>query len=127
MRPIALLAITALLGGCQYAAYETKVLPLSSQQIADIQATTAYDLKDPDSATFRNVRYLAIERPSGKVDNLVCGEINGKNSFGAYAGYRTFHGQFVAGKFKLNGIGNGENNWIYQAQCPGSVSGLGSS
>lgn len=42
-------------------------------------------LKDPGAAQFRNVevrRYL-----SGTV---VCGEVNGKNSYGAYIGYRRF-------------------------------------
>jgi hypothetical protein len=40
--------------------------------------------KDPDSAEFRNVR----ECPTGF---YVTGEVNGKNSYGAYVGYRTFY------------------------------------
>ncbi len=38
-------------------------------------------LKDPDSASFRNER-------RGKM--AVCGEVNAKNSFGGYVGYRRF-------------------------------------
>jgi hypothetical protein len=40
--------------------------------------------KDPDSAEFRNVR----ECPTGF---YVTGEVNGKNSYGAYEGYKTFY------------------------------------
>lgn len=43
---------------------------------------TAAILHDPDSAQFRNLR--AIQ------DDIVCGEVNGKNLFGAYAGYQKF-------------------------------------
>lgn len=40
------------------------------------------DLKDPDSAKFRGVKAF----PNG----VVCGEVNAKNSFGAYTGFRAF-------------------------------------
>lgn len=39
-------------------------------------------LKDPDSAKFRNERQVA--------DGGVCGEVNGKNGFGAYSGFAPF-------------------------------------
>lgn len=38
--------------------------------------------KDPDSVKFREVREIN--------EYLACGEINGKNGFGAYAGYTRF-------------------------------------
>lgn len=45
----------------------------------------AEGLKDPESARFRNVALKLFEgRP------IVCGEVNGKNSYGAYVGYRRF-------------------------------------
>ncbi|WP_304273996.1 hypothetical protein [Caulobacter segnis] len=40
-------------------------------------------LRDPSSAQFRNVRVTGSH---------VCGEINGKNGFGAYSGFVRFHG-----------------------------------
>ena len=40
--------------------------------------------KDPDSAEFRKVKRC----PTGF---YVTGEVNGKNSYGAYAGYKTFY------------------------------------
>lgn len=42
----------------------------------------ARDLFDPSSAQFRDVSEVA--------DNLVCGEVNGKNRMGAYVGFTKF-------------------------------------
>jgi flagellar basal body-associated protein FliL len=39
-------------------------------------------LNDPESAKFRNVRFVN--------SNGVCGEVNGKNGYGAYAGFTPF-------------------------------------
>ena len=44
----------------------------------------AYDLKDPGSAQFRNL-HLSTGLPGD-----ACGEINAKNSYGAYVGYVLF-------------------------------------
>jgi len=48
-------------------------------------------LKDPGSAQFRNVRLVDFDE--GKV---ICGEINAKNSYGGYVGFK----RFVAGPFQ---------------------------
>ena len=42
-------------------------------------------LKDPDSAKFRNTRLVAYLQGA-----VVCGEVNGKNSYGGYAGFTRF-------------------------------------
>ena len=42
-----------------------------------------YDLKDPDSAQFREIQVYLEKR-------LVCGEVNSRNSYGAYAGFEPF-------------------------------------
>ena len=42
-------------------------------------------MRDPDAAKFRNVHYY-----SGGRAHIVCGEVNGKNAFGAYTGYEPF-------------------------------------
>lgn len=49
----------------------------------------AQQLKDPDSAKFRNLE--AFDGEQGRV--VVCGEVNAKNSFGGYTGFQLF---FVA-------------------------------
>ena len=53
--------------------------------IATAQKSLSQTLKDPDSAKFQNVRIVDYE--GGKV---VCGEVNGKNSYGGYVGYKPF-------------------------------------
>jgi len=60
--------------------------PMSEQElIAIAKQDAANSLKDPGSANFRNVR--VIRKPDRK---LVCGDVNGKNSFGGYSGYQPF-------------------------------------
>jgi hypothetical protein len=58
---------------------------MDSEKAALIEAgqhAAARDLKDPDSATFRDTQALG---------NNVCGQINAKNAFGAYVGFRPFY------------------------------------
>lgn len=61
----------------------------AKQQIAD-------QLKDPASAQFRNVRASTLR------DTDVCGEVNAKNSFGGYTGFKRFvvtdSGAFLEGQ-----------------------------
>ncbi len=56
------------------------------QQIELAKQIAVHDLKDPDSAQFRDL----VARNTGK-DYAVCGEINAKNSYGGYVGYRQFY------------------------------------
>lgn len=57
------------------------------------------NLKDPDSALFRNV-YLIVKKGSDKY--FVCGEINAKNYYGGYVGYD-----------KFSATGNGKVHFLY--------------
>lgn len=52
-----------------------------AKRIAKAKDAVAYQLFDPDSATFRNVHARSTD---------VCGEVNAKNRYGGYVGYRTF-------------------------------------
>jgi hypothetical protein len=52
------------------------------------QETVSRDLKDPSSAQFRNLRY---------VEPYVCGEVNAKNSFGGYVGFKKFSWTMTGG------------------------------
>ena len=47
-----------------------------------------YEMKDPGSAQFRNMRVYSFSGPGGGY--VVCGEVNGKNSMGGYAGFQPF-------------------------------------
>ena len=70
----ALASIVVALGGCTSA--EEKL-------IATAQAAVAGELRDPTSPLFTNVSTDAM-------NIQVCGEVNGKNGFGAYAGKQRF-------------------------------------
>lgn len=85
--PIESLIQTSLDEVAKYGSYNQKYLQTSTEA-ALIDAsleTTRNQLKDPGSAQFRNVRVAQFG--PGKV---VCGEINGKNSYGGYVGFRSF-------------------------------------
>lgn len=55
----------------------------NSQMIERAEHTVRTRLRDPDSASFRSV----FVTPNGL---MVCGEVNAKNGFGGYVGYRAF-------------------------------------
>lgn len=55
-----------------------KVLDSAKLQVANT-------LKDPESAKFRDVRFVMHEGGA-----MICGEVNGKNSYGGYVGFVTF-------------------------------------
>jgi len=46
-------------------------------------------LKDPLSAQYRNVR--AVPDKNGYPREVICGEVNAKNSLGGYVGFRRFY------------------------------------
>ncbi|GLQ26116.1 hypothetical protein [Sulfitobacter pacificus] len=120
MKVIAALGLIAvLITGCAAPVVATKRIPISKSQTATIKETTAYNLKDPGSAQFRNIRQIERTHQDGTKSLLVCGEVNGRNAFGGYVGFSTFHGTLQGRKFKLNGIGNADTNWLYVANCPG--------
>lgn len=62
------------------------------------QQAVANQLKDPGAAQFRNVRL--VENAKGTV---VCGELNGKNSYGAYTGFKRFVGSPSGGTIESTG------------------------
>lgn len=76
-------SLTILVAGALLVSGCSREPTAEEELIADAKAAVAATLKDPDSAKFRAV--------VADVDNkLVCGEVNGKNSYGAYAGYSAF-------------------------------------
>jgi hypothetical protein len=80
-----------------------------------VQDKVSYDLIDPSSAQFRNVTV---------VDGWVCGEVNAKNRFGAYVGYKPFYGTYIDGAEAIGHIYDSEDKLseavygpIYSANC----------
>lgn len=70
LRLIAVLALS--LGACDYG------------PTGDAKRAARADMLDEDSAKFRDVRQCHHNK------SIVIGEVNGKNAYGAYSGYKTF-------------------------------------
>ena len=58
---------------------------LVKKKIKRFQDQLLTNLKDPDSAQFKNLRLS-----KGKGGEALCGEFNAKNSYGGYIGFRPF-------------------------------------
>lgn len=50
----------------------------------DIRAAIGRFVRDPDATQLKSLRYSSVDA------DVVCGEMNAKNAFGAYAGFRKF-------------------------------------
>ena len=64
-------------------------LPVTEAQAEKAKDAVRHGLKDPDSAQFRDL----YEVPSMRDDSgsrAVCGEVNARNSYGGYVGFRRF-------------------------------------
>lgn len=73
--------------------------------------TIVKDFKDPEGARFRDIGIY--KSTTGKGGVSVCGEVNAKNSYGAYVGYRSF---FVSGDMAY--INDEENAGMYGVLGP---------
>ena len=60
----------------------------ASVQIAE--KNIKYLLKDAESAQFREVGVIIPAQLNTKTMGVVCGEVNAKNGFGGYTGYKKF-------------------------------------
>jgi predicted phage tail protein len=77
------LAIPLLLAACK---------PGDEKAISLAKSEVSANLLDPSSAQFRNMKVARMtDSDDGGVIAVVCGEINGKNGFGAYAGFHPFY------------------------------------
>jgi hypothetical protein len=116
-RTIGALMILLAAAACGSPIVAAKRLPMSNSDIKKVKSVTAYRLKDPASAQFRNIRRIEQTRQDGSVTELICGEVNGKNSFGGYTGFTTFHVVRNNRQFVLRGVGDADTDFIYRAQC----------
>jgi len=71
MKFLKIILITIFLTGC-----------ILDGDIRDAQNRVRSMMKDPDSIKFKNVKNYK--------NNVVCGKLNSKNSYGAYTGYKSF-------------------------------------
>lgn len=90
------------LAGCMQTASIEKAerVALTKRQVAQIKATVTRDFNDPGSAQFRNIRAVNVTLDGGAQEVRVCGEVNGKNLYGAYVGFSGFGGTLENGTFR---------------------------
>ena len=68
-----------------------------------LRAAMADMLKDSDSAEFSNITYIPFKK-TGPTAYQMCGKVNAKNSYGAYAGAEWFYAIADVEKGKVNYI-----------------------
>jgi hypothetical protein len=103
MRLALALAAVLTVAACVQPVTLTPVM-LSAKDQTIIKGAMTYNLIDPSSAQFRNIRAADVELTDGRTVRRVCGEINGKNQFGGYVGFEMFSGWMIDGKFQNNGF-----------------------
>ncbi len=108
-RPIApaALALTALLAGCGPGGALVDV-PVSRAApppsvVAATKSMLRERLRDPESARFRRIR--AWRSAAGDV--ILCGELNARNGFGGYVGYRSFYARWRGGRLARSYLDSG--------------------
>jgi peptidoglycan hydrolase-like protein with peptidoglycan-binding domain len=80
--------------------YETFSPITDEETLERIRVGVGAALKDPESARIRNVKRVTAADNS----TFICGEVNGKNSYGAYAGFvpfRSFGDEAGIGSFTI--------------------------
>lgn len=102
---IGILLIALLFFGARHLYYEYQIV--SKHEV--IRNGVAQQLKDPSSAQFQNV--------SINDNNGMCGEINGKNAFGAYVGFDKFYAFLTEKDSKVYVIRQYENPESYTEHC----------
>jgi hypothetical protein len=70
----------------------------------------AGQLKDPESARFKNLK----AREDGM---YLCGEVNAKNSFGGYVGFRRFYALWPVGVVRIEGSNEEFADDIWTKHC----------
>jgi hypothetical protein len=77
--------------GLAIACHSVVAQPTRVNEVA-LKAAMTTNLKDAESARFTEIRI----KPLGNDLFMVCGQVNSKNSFGAYAGFTPFMSLAVA-------------------------------
>lgn len=82
---------------------------LSKKEVSLVKRDVASALKDPNSARFG--RIAAAKKDSDVV--VVCGFVNGRNSYGGYTGEKPFMGVLTANGFLVGSIaGASDSDYI---------------
>lgn len=91
MKTFITLGLVLVISACaEQAPFLKKAFTPDENQVKAAQTKASYDLRDPSSAQFRNIRGFSSPGHNGVVAEYICGEINGKNAMGGYTGFTPF-------------------------------------
>lgn len=76
-----------------------------------IQNRIVSSMKDPGAAQLRAVRSFDLSNGQGRA---ICGEVNGKNSFGAYVGFQPFYLRVKDGAVVSEWVGSPASQFLGQ-------------
>ncbi|CAB4163506.1 hypothetical protein UFOVP814_31 [uncultured Caudovirales phage] len=82
---------------------------LRKEAAKEAKALIADTFKDPEGVKFRNLRITE----SGE---FVCGEVNGKNSYGGYTGFKAFYAAWQSSRVNIEG-GDRYSNDTFNQLC----------
>ena len=116
MKIIIAMTALSLLVACGPALTEKSTFAPSDAQLTAAKTAAAYDLKDPGSAQFRNIRGIQATAETGKSATYICGEVNARNSFGGYVGFTPFVYNIKKGTAAVANRSDGSVNMFDQAQ-----------
>ena len=86
-----------------------------------VQSAVIDGMKDPAAAQLRNLRSYDLSNGQGRA---ICGEVNGKNSFGAYVGFTPFYLRIRDGVVVSRWTGDDEYGAAFAAEsCAQAASG----
>lgn len=94
-----------------HAATEAEIAEREKQAIPKGQEAVLAKLKDPRSAEFRNLRPAVTGL-------YLCGEVNAKNSYGGYTGFKKFYSLWQMNMANIEGEGNYISS-TFQEKCGG--------
>lgn len=113
------LALTGLVAACvPTTPVPVQPVQLTRSQTETVKSQVVYDFKDPATAQFRNIQAFRVQNG----DIAVCGEVNGKNSFGAYIGYKPFYIRVDGQEVKRSFVDN-DGPFMATAACNEAKSG----
>lgn len=73
-------------------AQKSAKVPTIKEQVAMAKTNLVANFLDPDAAKFRGLTGYGMKHPDGSGQVVaLCGEVNAKNKFGAYTGFRRFY------------------------------------
>lgn len=96
MRALGVVLLSLSVAGCASVPLPalTQTRPLSQAEKTALAASLSQTMKDPGAAQFKWMPVIARE---GDAPIGYCGQVNGKNSYGGYEGYRQFFAMISKG------------------------------